>query len=90
MPSNIDIGSSPSIDLSYDYEICRYAGREPSKLAVVRLLLILTTTRIILSFGTFDMELTPESRSWQDSHKGTVAWHRTPLMCRYELASNRA
>ncbi|KAJ5618269.1 hypothetical protein N7528_006912 [Penicillium herquei] len=41
-------------------------------------------TRLILAkvLWHFDVELMPESRGWQDSQKGTVSWHRTPLMCR--------
>ncbi|KAJ5195942.1 hypothetical protein N7449_006421 [Penicillium cf. viridicatum] len=40
-------------------------------------------TRMILAklFWHFDVEIMPESEEWTDRQKGTVAWHRTPLMC---------
>ncbi|KAJ5603974.1 hypothetical protein N7537_006930 [Penicillium hordei] len=41
-------------------------------------------TRIILAklFWHFEIEIMPESQGWQDTQKGTVAWHRVPLMCK--------
>jgi hypothetical protein len=43
-------------------------------------------TRMILAklFWQFDYEVMPESEGWQSTQKGTVAWHRTPLMSKFK------
>ena len=45
-------------------------------------------TRLILAklFWHFDLEILDEYKGWQDTQKGTVAWHRTPLECRLTSA----
>ncbi|KAF3386178.1 putative sterigmatocystin biosynthesis P450 monooxygenase [Penicillium rolfsii] len=42
--------------------------------------------RMILAklFWHFDFEIMPESEGWQSTQKGTVAWHRTPLMAKFK------
>lgn len=32
-------------------------------------------------FWHFDVELAGEAKEWQGTAKGTVAWHRTAMMC---------
>jgi len=42
--------------------------------------------RVIVAklFWYFDFVIMPESDGWQSTQKGTVAWHRTPLMCKFK------
>lgn len=42
--------------------------------------------RLILAklFWHFDFKVMPESEGWQSTQKGTVAWHRTPLMSKFK------
>lgn len=41
-------------------------------------------TRIILAklLWYFDIEIQPEAQGWQESSKGTVAWHRKAMKSR--------
>lgn len=43
-------------------------------------------TRMILAklLWHFDIVSMPEPEGWESTQKGTVAWHRTPLMCEFK------